>query len=267
MNKSRDIALIRKIDAYVKGTLSEEQAEKMWAELLQKPEYIDYLETEMAVRDLVRSRGKSGRERAGRETGLAGGKGQGKSANPLPGARWGRVAAAAAVLFLALAYLFWGPRQQPAAEQLALAQIDTRTELALPQVTRGEGDLGTADSLLNAGYHALVLGNREEALRLFGNLARDRRGEADAARAHLNIGILEYNAGRFAQADSAFRAAASNEEATGFVHEKAWWFLGNTFLRMDRPAEARKALERAATFEGPYRGSARRLLDRLPSDG
>ncbi|MDZ7772742.1 MAG: hypothetical protein U5K31_08400 [Balneolaceae bacterium] len=260
MNESREIALIRKIDAYVKGTLSDDQEDELWAELLQKPDYIDYLETELAVRDLVRGRNRVEGDR--RDGEIAD---RGSTSIHLLSGRWGRVAAAAAVLIATLAYLYWGLPQQPEPGQLALTQIDTRTELALPTVTRGEGDLGTADSLLNAGYHALVLGNRGEALRLFSDLARDRNGEADAARAHLNIGILEYNAGRFAPADSAFHAAASNEEGPALVREKAWWFLGNTLLRTERTAEAREALEQAASLQGPYEGPARRLLEQLPS--
>lgn len=262
MKESGDIELIRKIDAYVKGALSEEQVDELWAELLQKPDYIDYLETELAVRDLVRDRARGRKDSSEVAPDTPQDRKEG-ALSYLGG--WGRVAAAAAVLLVALAYLYWGPHQQPEPKQLALARIDTRTDLALPQVTRGVEDLGTADSLLNAGYHALVLGNRGEALRLFGDLAEDRGGEADAARANLNIGILEYNAERFAEADSAFRAVTSNHQAPGLVNEKAWWFLGNTYLRMDRPAEAREALKRAASFEGPYRGPAERLLERLPS--
>lgn len=58
MKKMRKLSLAKRIDAYLKGDLDEEESERLWVELLQHPEYIDYLETEQAVRRIVESRGK-----------------------------------------------------------------------------------------------------------------------------------------------------------------------------------------------------------------
>lgn len=58
MKKMRKLSLVKRIDAYLNGDLDEEESEQLWVELLQHPEYIDYLETEMAVRRIVASRGK-----------------------------------------------------------------------------------------------------------------------------------------------------------------------------------------------------------------
>lgn len=47
-----DPALIERIDRYCSGKLNEEEIEALWAELVDRPEYYDYLETMANLMDL-----------------------------------------------------------------------------------------------------------------------------------------------------------------------------------------------------------------------
>src|SRR5699024_12568354 len=49
----RDITLEKKIDAYIKGHLNEDEALQLWEELLEHPEYIELLNTELGLRSIL----------------------------------------------------------------------------------------------------------------------------------------------------------------------------------------------------------------------
>lgn len=250
MNDSDERSLIRTIDAYVKGRLSEEEAEELWVELLKNPEYIDYLETELAVRNIIREGVESEEE-------------NGRSSN----SRWAWLSAAAVLALLLMVYSFWGVNPPGPEGPSALPAIDIQAEMAVPEVRRSSGRaLETPDSLLNAGYHAVISGDRPGALLLFRETEKSYGGQLPAAQARLNIGILQYNEGRYEEAHEAFLQTATDSSATEFLREKAWWLLGHSRLKMEQYGESRAALEKAASFDGVYRKRAERLLRSLPGN-
>lgn len=250
MNDSEEHSLIRTIDAYVKGRLSEEAAEELWVELLKNPEYIDYLETELAVRNIIRE-GRQSEEAGGHST---------KS-------RWAWLSAAAAVAVLLVVYTFWGVPTNGPEEPSALQTIDIQAEMAVPELRRSSGEvLKDPDSLLAAGYHAVLSGDRPGGHRLFREVEELYGGQLPAARARLNIGILHYNEERYREAHEAFLQTATDSASTKFLSEKAWWLLGHTRLKMDRSGEARTAFEKAASYDGIYRKRVELLLRNLPGE-
>lgn len=256
----RKKALIRKIDAYAKGKLSEEEVVRLWAELVEHPEYIEYLETEMAVSEMVRK--ESGRPRRQQE-----GPKQQERRQERARSRLVWYGAAAALAILVIAYTIWGGGISGPEMPRAIASIHTEAEMYVPEVRRaGEEALDRPDSLMNAGYHAVVTGQRDEALRLYLELATAYEGENHASKARVNLGILAYNAGRFGEARTEFRRAAADSAAPDMVREKALWFLGNTLIQMEEYSSARETLERAAAMDGPHRTEAEQLLEELPDE-
>ncbi len=253
MNK-REESLIRKIDAYVRGKLNEEEVERLWAELIKHPEYIDYLETEMAVSEMVRK--ESGRAQPERE-----------QPEEWTKSRMAWIGAAAALALLVITYSIWGVGSSGREMPQAIASINTEAEMYVPEVRRaGGGALDRPDSLMNAGYHAVVTGQRDEALRLFREIVSDYEGETYASKARLNLGILAYNAERLGEAQTEFRRAAADSASSDMLKEKALWFLGNTLIQMGQYSEAREALENAAAMDGPRRTEAEQLLQELPDE-
>ncbi|MDZ7682901.1 MAG: hypothetical protein U5J63_14595 [Fodinibius sp.] len=58
-NMSRDLELEQKIDAYLKGKLTEEEAQQLWEKLLERPDYIELLETELGVKSILAKKSDS----------------------------------------------------------------------------------------------------------------------------------------------------------------------------------------------------------------
>jgi hypothetical protein len=54
--ETRNTELEKKIDAYIKGNLSNDEVKSLWVDLLRQPEYISLLKTEIDVTRLHQAR-------------------------------------------------------------------------------------------------------------------------------------------------------------------------------------------------------------------
>lgn len=254
-NKSRDIELEKQIDAYVKGQLSEQQAHDMWVKLLQRPDYIDLLETELAVRSLV-EQGAVEVEEEEDKTSEA-------PVHWLSGTRkW--IAAAAAVLLIIAGVNFFSMDSEPDLQEMAMSEITLSDNLITPNVTRSqEAALGTADSLMNEGFRAAISGDVDEAIEIYNTILEKYGESAQVAEAHLNIGIIKYNSGNFEEAITEFNDVLESDKTERLIREKAYWYKGNAMVNLDRLDEAREAIHNAYGMDGIYRKPAYRLLQKI----
>ncbi|MDX1672716.1 MAG: hypothetical protein R3211_10270, partial [Balneolaceae bacterium] len=51
-----DLEIEKLIDAYINGNLSDEEAESLWVQLIKHPEYLDHLETEIALKEMIQKK-------------------------------------------------------------------------------------------------------------------------------------------------------------------------------------------------------------------
>lgn len=250
-NNSRDINLEKQIDAYIKGHLSEEEVDKLWVELLKNPEYIDLLETEIAVKKVFDERNR---------------KEVSKPATPVFALKksWKWLAAAASVAILVIAINLLKVDSEQSLQQLALSDINIAESLASPEVLRNqEGRLADADSLLNIGFRAAVSGELSKALKLYQEVIETYKNEPAVAQAYLNIGIIKYNSGDYEPASEAFSNALKEVKEEPLLKEKAYWYLGNAYINLDRLEEAREAIHKTYALDGIYRKPAFRLLRKV----
>lgn len=253
---SRDLELEQQIDAYIKGKLTEEEARQLWEQLLQRPDYIELLETELGVRSILKSR--SSTEAAGGDTVEDGG--------IIHTLYWARkwIAAAAAVAILVVSINILQVDTTQSLIDSTIKDIDLSENLSTPQILRSQKlQIAPADSLLNRGFEAAISGEVAEALKLYNKIIEEYGDEPAAVQAHLNKGIIQYNSGKYGDSIISFRAVVAKVTDTPFIKEKAYWYMGNAYINIERLAKARDAIHSAYALDGIYRKSAYRLLRKL----
>lgn len=158
--------------------------------------------------------------------------------------------AAAAVL----AVLLWSPwtAASPWADLAEVAPIQ-----APPANLRGpEEEARGADYVEGLrAYRTADFAAAEEALR---RVAAQRPGDALV---HLYLGIARLQTGSPSAAVEPLRVAARS--GTGLVRERGLWYLAGARLLLERPAEARAALEELRAEAGDYAANAETLLEAL----
>lgn len=245
----RDIEIIKQIDAYVKGKLNAQQAEELWIDLLKHPEYLDLLEVEITLKALHDDKRDSKKQ----ETGIS----------PLQRS-WKWIAAAASVAILVVALNFLTGDIQKTIREFALAEISIANNLAAPPVLRSQqSTLTEADSLLNLGFEAALSGNLNKAVDIYETIIQKYDTDPAVAQAYLNIGVITYNDGEFEPAAKAFEQAIARVRDNALLVEKAYWYLGNAYINLNKLEEAREAIHSAYLLDGIYRKTAFRLLRKL----
>lgn len=239
-NNSRDIDLEQKVDAYVKGRLSEEEAEQLWVELMKHPEYIALLQTEI---DLSRTYQQP----------------SGKNSY-----YWKWIAAAAAVILLVVTINVLSPNKPGPISIWTHSNIGIAENMASAEVTRSATTaLDPADSLLNTGFKAALSGRVDEAMNIFQGVVKQYDTTRAASKAHLNLGILQYNAGKYSKCVDSFNNAISTAGDDSLLIERSYWYLSNAFVNTNQLKQARKAVEQAFSMGDIYKKQSFKLLKRL----
>ena len=252
MNEYR-INILQKIDAYVKGSLSEEEIQGLWNEFAKDPSLLEDLELEVGVKKLLEERSPDA--------------GTNKVASVIKLPVWTWHAAAAAVLVLvALIQLFKIPPKTEMEEFIVSTIPNTQIETG-DGVRAKDMIVTTADSLLSLGFSAFVSGNYNQAMRLFDEVIENHDVEPYGSKAYLNKGILLYNSSDYDSAAAAFlRALDRVTDENRMISEKAYWYLGNTLVNLGEPERAREAVQSAYSLNGVFRKPAFLLLQKLNYD-
>lgn len=254
---SRDLELEQQIDAYIKGKLTEEEAQRLWEELLKNPEYIELLNTELGIKSILAEQSASNSDDDANddveEAGIVYSIRKYKS--------WIAAAASVAILVVAVNFLQFDNTKNITA---AFEDINPRENLSSAQIMRSQkAGLTPADSLLNKGFEAAVAGDLNKALQTYNQIIEKYGDHPAAVQAFLNKGIIQYNSGDFKKAIVSFNSVLDNVEDKQVVKEKAFWYLGNAYINTDSLDEARDAIHDAYAMDGIYRKPAFRLLRKL----
>lgn len=251
---SRDLKLEKQIDAYIKGRLTEEEVQQLWKELLMRPDYIELLETELGVKSILETHSASGSTPSASETGVI---------YPLLKS-WKWMSAAAAVAILIVAVNLFQIDTNQAITDLAEPHFNLAENLSSAPILRDQkSELAPADSLLNRGFEAAISGEVARALEMYDEIIEKYRDQPAAVQAYLNKGIIQYNSGNFGESIDSFTAVLTNVSDRRFIEEKAYWYMGNALINIERFTEAREAIHSVYAMDGIYRKPAFRLLRKL----
>lgn len=256
MDNSRDLDLEKRIDSYVKGQLSANEAEELWVSLLLRPDYIELLETELCVKQIIEEQAADSQKNM--------------PVRPIAFLRkslshsWKWMAAAASILILIIAINFYQVEKGDTIEDLIPAEINLAENLASPEVMRSrEMNPSSVDSLLNLGFKEAILGNVDKARGFYKEVIENYNNNANVSMAYLNLGIIEYNAKKYKEASVAFKDAIQRVDKDRILKEKAFWFLGNAYINLDLLEDGREAIFSAYIMDGIYRNPSSRLLGKL----
>jgi tetratricopeptide (TPR) repeat protein len=261
MNESeRNINLEKKIDAYVKGHLSEEQADKLWAQLLRQPNYISYLKTEVALAHIYQSEER-------RHLELLTDDGPQHQEMQKPGStgitQWWRYAAAAAIILAAVLTSLFINNRRNNIRQWSNTQIGLAENLASAPVTRSVKPIPSPDSLLNAGFRAAINGNTQKATDIYRLVLEKYNQSKIVAKANLDLGILHYNSSKFKPSIRYFTDAIAHAGNLKLLKERAYWYMGNAYINTHQLKHAREAVISAHSIGKIYKNEESKLLKRL----
>ncbi|MDR9417126.1 MAG: tetratricopeptide repeat protein [Gracilimonas sp.] len=253
MDNSREIELRNKIDAYIKGSLSENEIQDLWNTFAKEPELLDILELEVNVKAAIE-------EEAQKQVNSSA-----ATIQKLPTWTW-HAAAAAVIAVIALVQLF--RIQTPTDMNQFLVQQIKPSQVEMADGIRAAKDMNitTADSLLNLGFEAIISGNDSRALELFDIVIEKYSQEPYGSKAYLNKGIVLYNDGDYESAVSAFRETLKRVEDSNMITEKAYWYLGNALVNLGQLEQAQEAVFNTYQMDGIFRNPAFRLLKKLSDD-
>lgn len=246
----REIEFQQKVDAYLKGTLSESEIEELWTEVAKNPDLLNNLEIEVGLKELFSTK-----------------KTQGKPVKVRSLPRWAWHAAAAAVIATVALLQLFRLNTPTELHQFVIAEIETREfEIADGLRSNAESLNATADSLLNLGFQAIVSGDKNRAMEIFEQIIDKHEEEPYGSKAYVNKGIILYNQGDYSASVSAFKEATERVEGDNIVAEKAWWYLGNALVNMDELEEAYEAVYKTYQLNGVFRKPAFRLVVKLSQE-
>ncbi|MDX1636982.1 MAG: tetratricopeptide repeat protein [Balneolaceae bacterium] len=252
-HQSDDIEIIKQIDAYLKDQLSEEDVEQLWIKLIKNEQYLNYLETELTVKSIFG-------ENKGEDSSSTGGEGVVSEIRT----HWQWIAAAASVVILVVALNLLTTGGPESLREQTIGQINLMNQLEAPLVMRSQkSELSSADSLMNAGFEAALSGNVNRALQMYDSVINRYGTSPVAAEAHLNKGIIRYNNEDYQLAASEFRESLALVTNDKTMQEKAYWYLGNSLINLDKLVQARGAVQQVYELDGTYRKPAFRLLRKL----
>jgi len=245
-DKKEHTEILKKIDAYVKGNLTETETEQLWIQLAKHPEMLDVLKTEVALKKMFNEQKASSKKSF--------------FAN-LP--RWSWHAAAAAAVILVALIQFFRIDPPTTIEQFTVAEIPAAQLETSNGVRSKDLSISEPDSLLNIGFKLAVSGQTADAMGVYNRVVDMNPGNMYLAMAYFNIGVLHYNQERYLTAEEALNVVPAYAKEHPMLKEKAWWYLANAYVKQGKFDEARNAADSAYSMDGIFREKAFLLLRKL----
>lgn len=233
-----------KIDLYINGKLNQEEVDDLWAELIQDGYYLDYTKSVANLKAVIESE----RER--------------KQVAPVYKLRkfvnYGAAAAIALIIGVISVLNYSSTSTLPgitALEQIGLGTI------------RGPEDspAATTSEVIKEAIEMVNNGNVEEAVSLLEAKLSDVEDSELVAEISLTLGSIHYNYGEYESAVSNFEQVISQATVDIEVLEKGYWYLGNTYLQLDRLSEAESAFQKVVEMGSQFSRIAKTNLDALQS--
>ncbi|MCC5942678.1 MAG: hypothetical protein JJU37_14145 [Balneolaceae bacterium] len=255
MSEEKNIEILKSIENFINGELSQSEIDDLWVEFLKNPEYYKLFETELHLKALIKKGVKPNFIDD-----------VGKVNEPTTHylykyKAW--IVAAAAALLITIGLQFFSIDEQQAMQQWAISSID-KTEMLGADVYRSdEQEVASVDIAIN---EALALAYNDEtviAIERFRELLTLSPTDQQRVRIEMNLGILLYNVTAYESAAVHFESVVEFEEADINFKEKGYWFLGNAYLNMGQLQEARDAVFEAYTMSGRFQNPALALLKNL----
>ena len=228
MKNKEAIEVSKRIDAYIRGKLSKSEIDELWLLFLKNPVYYELFETELHLKNLIQKHRYSG--------GLITPKSDGYKKMIY----WSLAAAATVIFILTFQYYFTD--QNPELDYLALTSI-VYHEMADGNTERSDDEHTTdVETDINRAVAVAYMLKEDESIELFRELMDSEVSESQRVRIQFNMAILYYNLSEYESARDSFISVTNSEAIDEIYLERAWWFLANTYLKLNNQTEAMEAI-------------------------
>ncbi len=247
----------QRIQDYLDGKLTSDEADALWAEFLENPDLFEHLKINAQLQNLFKEkRGEISKSDSNDE--------ESATIHTLNfyerNKKW--VLALAAVILITIGLNLLQTDHHPmmvsAIDDISLLDMET------VDVTRSEAaQLTGADSLLFFAYDAAVRNNDDLAMDLYERVSDRFPQSLESAKAKLNLGILAYNRRDYDEAESYFLTGLDIPHDDYLVLEKTHWFLANTYTNRGELELARQEVMVVFNMNGNFRDAAYQKLRQL----
>jgi tetratricopeptide (TPR) repeat protein len=245
----KEAEIIEQIHHYLNGDLDNHAIDLLWEEFLKNPEYLDYLETEAELRNILQNSDENVFSDQQSSSSFK---------------KWSL--AMAAVLVLSVGLQFFNLSNKSGVQDYTLVNISLNEMVSMDVYRSVENDIDQINTEINRGLEAALTGRDDESLSIFEGLMETDLNANQATRVFLNMGILLYNKNEFAISADAFRnVLVINSDLPEYLLERSWWFLGNALVKLQDYETAREALLKVVEYDDFYKERAEVLLTRLNS--
>lgn len=240
--------LEEQIELYIKNQLSDDEIDLLWADLIQNPYYLDYLKTAANLKEILSETNHKA------------------NIIQIPGAfkrykrYWMAVAASLALLIGVISVVL---NSSKAPDSIAVQPLQT---LALQNVRSVQINNNTPTSRIQQAIGLVNEGKISQAMTIFKSLTNIKDNPSIGATAYIDMGIIHYNRKAFNLALDNFTSAINKAGDNVLLKEKAYWYSGNTYLKMGRKVEAYTAIRKAYDLNGAYRRITGKYLKKLNAE-
>lgn len=230
MEKNQEKEILKTINDYLDGNLSDAGVDALWAELMEHPEHYPLLKTEAGLRKYHKNKEDNGKGGSNRRI---------VSEDKIP---W-VIALAASLLLTILLNVFSGRVEtsiEPALSEFSLVYI------IAPDVTRSSAESSVAfEDNVNHIYQLVLSGSYEEAISHYEQLPVTDVFSRNWI--NYNLGILYYNSGDHTSSAGHFREVECHQLRYAVSAGSCYWLKTNSYIAVQDYEQARvfayKAME------------------------
>ncbi len=255
---SNHASIKERIHNYIDGNLSESEIDQLWADLLGRPDELDYLRTLATLQKM----GKEGRfdhlyDSEPQVVPLHATKEKEESGVSFY-ERFKPYLAAASVLIIGFAILFnvmTNDVQSPEGVS-PISMIEYEIERSADNQTILDNYLQEAVSLATSGELEAAFDQLEQASSL--DLTTEQSVDVKMVK-----GAIQYNSGNYSDALQTFQNIEATENIDLMNLEKGVWYLANTQLQLGMLDEAKENMEEVVEMDGAFSRVAKQKLERF----
>lgn len=255
---SHPTSIKEKIHDYVDGDLSKAEVDELWAQLLGRPDDLDYLQT-LATLKKMGNEGKFD-HLYDTEPNVIPLYETSKSTSKTLYEQFKPYLVAASILIIGFAVLFnllTSVEQPQTAEPISM--IEYEIERSVDNQTLLDNYLQEAVSLATNGNLEAAYSQLNQASEL--NLTTDQAIDVKMVK-----GAIQYNSEHYAEALETFREIIQIDNIDRLNLEKGTWYLANTQLQLGNIEEAKISMQEVIGLDGSFSRVAKQKLQNLSSN-
>lgn len=240
----------QQIDAYRRGTLTDEEIDLLWAELIEYPDQLEYLINAVNLEAIAAREGVETYKTSSQK------EKNGGIAKIYPLSRtWGRIAVVFAVVIGVMsATYFWGSEYVFEPGPVDEVELNSFRSSTIPSAV--------FDYDLQRAVNLAAMEQYDQALDKIEDIQDQNLTQEQKVSLLLNKGSVYYNQGDYYSAKEVFhRILKNHEDLHVLTREQIHWFLGNAYLQLEEEELARQHIQKTYDLNGAYRRMAERYLD------